>query len=58
MGERPLKKSATESTRDRIVEIFENTNKLLEEVGEDLSEKEYMFLEETINSRALLTPKL
>ena len=53
-----LNKSAKEIERKRLVEIFEvaqETKTLLEET---LSEKEYMFLSKTLESKSIPTPKL
>ena len=53
-----LNKSAITSSHERIKEIFKDANELLLGIEDLLSENEYHFILETINSRAIPTPKL
>ena len=55
-----LNKNATKSSRERIVEIFNNSNDLLKELSSEelINDNEYNFLKETIDSKAIPMPKL
>jgi hypothetical protein len=53
-----LKTDAIEVSADKLVKIHEEGNELLLKLGNTLSEKEMGFVEEMLDSRAVLTPKL
>ena len=53
-----LEKSAVEVPRGRLIEILENAKELLSTVGHIIDEKEYEYIKETIDSKAIPTPKL
>jgi len=56
--EKHLNDSSTESLRERLVKIHEKVSELLAKVGDSLNDKEYDYIKESLNSRAIPTPKL
>ena len=53
-----LNTAATLSPRERLIEIHDDTEEMLEENIGSYSEQEYEFLNEMIETRAIPTPKL
>ena len=53
-----LKSSAVEVSADKLVSIFDEAGELLDDLGDFLSDNERDFIEETLKSRAVPTPKL
>ena len=53
-----LNKAATTSSTDRIKEIFDSANALPTKMEDRFDENEYNFIKETVDSRAIPTPKL
>ena len=53
-----LNNNAIKSSREQIKDIFNDANDLLNDIEDVICEKEYEFLKETINLKAIPTPKL
>jgi hypothetical protein len=53
-----LLKNGKEIPRSKLVQVFEDANKLLENLEHIMSEDEYIFVKESINSKAIPSPKL
>ena len=53
-----LRSNAIESSRERIENICNDTNKLLDDIEDVIDENGCNFLKETIASKAIPTPKL
>jgi hypothetical protein len=55
---RHLLKNGMQIPRSKLVQVFEHANKLLENLEHIMSEDEYLFVKESINSKAIPAPKL
>ena len=51
-------KSGKEIPRCKLVQVFEDVNDLLESLAPIMSEDEYSFVKESVNSKAIPAPKL
>lgn len=56
--EEHLESKAIKSSRDRIKDIYNDANKLLDEIEDIINKNEYNLLKETIETKAIPTPKL
>jgi hypothetical protein len=53
-----LLKNGKEILRSKLIQVFEDANELLESLAHIMSEDEYSFVKESINSKAIPAPKL
>jgi hypothetical protein len=53
-----LLKNGKEIPRSKLVEVLDKANKLLESLDDTMSEDEYSFVKESLNSKAIPSPKL
>jgi hypothetical protein len=51
-------KNGKEIPRSKLVQVFKDASELLENLEHTMSEDEYTFMKESINSKAILSPKM